>query len=248
MSVNIKIDNFEGPFDLLLHLIKKNEMDIYNIKIYDITNQYITYLKTMKEMDLEITSEFIVIAASLIEFKSKQLLPKQKKDTGDEEGVDPEQQLIMRLLEYNKFKSASKYFKLKMSLCGEVYSKKPELINDFKTVNCHDLLKSTSLNSLYTIYQKLILNYKKKENTESLIGERISEDAFKIEDKMEMISNKLKTTKKFLFKELLEGCNHKLEAIVIFLALLELIKTKEVYVLQEGNFSEIYVEGIDENE
>ena len=166
MSVNIKIDNFEGPFDLLLHLIKKNEMDIYNIKICDITSQYITYLKSMKEMDLEITSEFIVIAASLIEFKSKQLLPKQKKENEDEEAINPEQQLIMRLLEYDKFKSASKYFKLKMYSCGEVYSKRPELINDFKTVNCHDLLKSTSLNTLYNIYQKLLLSYNKKENTD----------------------------------------------------------------------------------
>lgn len=248
MSVNIKIDNFEGPFDLLLHLIKKNEMDIYNIRIYDITNQYISYLRTMKEMDLEITSEFIVIAASLIEFKSKQLLPKKKKDTENEELIDPEQQLIMRLLEYNKFKSAAKYFKLKMNLCGEVYSKMPELINDFKTLNRHDLLKSTSLRSLNNVYKKLLLNYKKKVNTESLIGKKISMDVYRVEDKMEVILNKLRIKRKFLFNDLLEECGHKLEIIVIFLALLEVVKTKKVNVFQEGNFSEIYIEGIDENE
>ena len=248
MSVNIKIDNFEGPFDLLLHLIKKNEMDIYNIKIYDITSQYISYLRTMKEMNLEITSEFIVIAATLIEFKSKQLLPKTKKDNGNEELIDPEQQLIMRLLEYNKFKSAAKYFRVKMNLCGEVYSKMPELINDFKTLNRHDLLKSTSLKSLNNIYQKLLLNYKKKENTENLIEKRISMDVFRVEDKIEVILNKLRITRKFLLKDLLDECGNKLEVIVIFLALLEIIKTKKVNVYQEENFSEIYIEGVDENE
>lgn len=248
MPVNIKIDNFEGPFDLLLHLIKKNEMDIYNIKIYDITSQYIAYLRAMKEMDLEITSEFIVIAASLIELKSRQLLPKEKKETGNEELIDPEQLLIMRLLEYNKFKNAAEYFKLKINLLGEVYSKRPEIINDYKGITGTEILKSTSLEALYKIYQKLLLSYKKKENTESLIERRISTDAFKVEDKMEIISNKLKITRRFLFKELLEGCGHKLEAVVTFLALLELIKTKKVNVFQEGNFSEIYVEGIDENE
>jgi segregation and condensation protein A len=248
MSVNIKIDNFEGPFDLLLHLIKKNEMDIYNIKIYDITSQYIEYLKAMEEMDLEITSEFIVIAATLIELKSRQLLPKEKKETGNEELADPEQLLIMRLLEYNKFKSAAEYFKLKMNLSGEVYSKMPEIISDYKGITGTEILKSTSLEALHKIYEKLVLNYKKKENTESLIGKKISTDAFKVKDKMEVILNKLKITKRFLFNELLEDCSYKLEAIVTFLGLLELIKTKKVNIFQEGNFSEIYVEGIDYNE
>lgn len=247
MPVNIKIDNFEGPFDLLLHLIKKNEMDIYNIKIYDITNHYIAYLRTMEEMDLEITSEFIVIAASLIELKSRQLLPKEKKETGDEE-IDPEQLLIMRLLEYNKYKSVAEYFKLKIDILGQVYSKKPEIISDYKGITGTEILKSTSLETLYKIYQKLALSYKKKENTENIIEKKISTEVFKIEDKMEIISNKLKISRRFLFKELLEGCGHRLEAIVTFLALLELIKTKKVNVFQEGNFSEIYVEGIDENE
>ncbi|EGO86383.1 segregation and condensation protein A, partial [Clostridium botulinum C str. Stockholm] len=94
MSLNIKIENFEGPFDLLLHLIKKNEMDIYNIRIYEITTQYLNYLNNMKELDLEVTSEFIVIAATLLEIKSKMLLPKQEieENEGDEE--DPRKELI----------------------------------------------------------------------------------------------------------------------------------------------------------
>ena len=100
----IKVANFEGPFDLLLHLIKKNKMDIYNVEIYKITNQYLAYLDTMKEMDLEITSEFIVIAATLIEIKSKTLLPKIKNNTEEEDEEDIEKKLLEKLILYKKIK------------------------------------------------------------------------------------------------------------------------------------------------
>eukprot|EP00831_Metopus_contortus_P021665 TRINITY_DN19735_c0_g1_i1.p2 TRINITY_DN19735_c0_g1~~TRINITY_DN19735_c0_g1_i1.p2 ORF type:complete len:146 (-),score=48.34 TRINITY_DN19735_c0_g1_i1:75-512(-) len=122
----IKIKDFEGPFDLLLHLIKKNQMNIYNVKIFEITNQYLNYLNTMKEMDLEITSEFIVVAATLIEIKSKYLLPKSKKE--DEEDEDDEKILLEKLILYKKIKGVSIYFKDKYLNTGEVFSKKPCLL------------------------------------------------------------------------------------------------------------------------
>ncbi|GAE02350.1 segregation and condensation protein A [Clostridium botulinum B str. Osaka05] len=109
MPLNIKIHNFDGPFDLLLHLIKKNKMEIYDVSIYEITNQYLQYLNRMEELDLEITSEFIVMAATLIEIKSKYLLPKVEEEKEEEEN-DPQKELLDKLLEYKKFKAAAEFF------------------------------------------------------------------------------------------------------------------------------------------
>ena len=118
----IKVANFEGPFDLLLHLIKKNEMDIYNIEIYKITNQYLRYLDDMKTMDLDITSEFIVVAATLIEIKSKKLLPVVKNNEESEE--DLEKNLMSRLIEYKKIKGAAVFLRDKFINSGDIYTKK----------------------------------------------------------------------------------------------------------------------------
>lgn len=146
----IKINDFEGPFDLLLHLIRKNQMDIYNVKIYEITNQYLNYLNEMKEMDLEITSEFIVVAATLIEIKSKYLLPKAKKEDEDEE--DDEKKLLEKLIEYKKIKGVSAFFRERYVSAGDVYGKKPEIIEERKdNIVRVDLLKDTSLIELYNI-------------------------------------------------------------------------------------------------
>ena len=150
----IKVADFEGPFDLLLHLIKKNKMDIYNIEIYKITNQYLRYLDEMKEMDLEITSEFIVIAATLIEIKSKSLLPKVKVEDENEEDI--ENKLKLRLIEYKQIKAVSSFFKERHINSGEIYSKKPEIIEDEKSPKSNDdIFKNLTLIDLYNIYNNI---------------------------------------------------------------------------------------------
>ncbi|WP_169896862.1 segregation/condensation protein A, partial [Clostridium chromiireducens] len=147
----IKINDFEGPFDLLLHLIKKNQMSIYNVKIFEITNQYLNYINEMKKMDLDITSEFIVVAATLIEIKSKHLLPKIKKEDENEE--DEERNLLEKLIVYKKIKGVSAFFKERYISAGEVYGKKPEVIEEKKEENIkQDLFKEISLIGLYNIY------------------------------------------------------------------------------------------------
>ncbi|EQB86689.1 hypothetical protein M918_13070 [Clostridium sp. BL8] len=142
MSLSIKITNFEGPFDLLLHLIKKNEMDIYNIRILEITNQYLDILKQMKEMDLDITSEFIVIAATLIEIKSKILLPKPKVENEEENEEDAAKELINKIVLYKKFKVAAEFLLERERETGIMFSKKPEIIEEknYKETTA-DLLK-----------------------------------------------------------------------------------------------------------
>ena len=185
MAVNIKIENFEGPFDLLLHLIKKNKMEIADVKIYDITTQYLQYLKDMKQMDLEVTSEFIVIAATLIEIKSKLLLPKNKEDEIAVDENDPTKELINRLIEYKKFKEAAEFFRGKEEATGTVFSKKPEIIpEDDSKQDMAELFKGMTMLDLYNIFNDLINKYLSKINTDSKITKEIHIDSFKIEDKM----------------------------------------------------------------
>lgn len=248
MALNIKIENFEGPFDLLLHLIKKNEMDIYDIKIHEITTKYLKYLNDMKKIDLDITSEFIVMAATLLEIKSKMLLPKQKKNEESEE-VDPREELVNKLLEYKKFKLVADFLGGKEKKAGIVFQKKPEIIEEKKDKgNNEDILKNVTILKLFNIYNELMLNYKNKMNTDNVMEREIPLDKFKIEDKLIELSNELMKNKKLYFSRVIKKCSSKIEKVVTFLALLELIRMRVVSVAQESNFKEIYIEEIQNNE
>ncbi len=245
MPLNVKTLNFEGPFDLLLHLIKKNEMDIYNIKIYEITRQYLDYLDELKEMDLEITSEFIVTAATLIEIKSKMLLPKEKKDSEDENEEDPRKELVQKLIEYKKFKIISEY--LKEREVGLMFAKKPETVQeneyDFK-----EIFKDVTMIQLLQMYNELMDRFRSKLNTENVIQKLIPLDAFKIEDKMIFLKETLLLNEKIRFAIIAKECSSKIEIVVTFLAMLELMKLKEIKVIQHDNFKEIYIERIVDDE
>lgn len=250
MALKIKIDNFEGPFDLLLHLIKKNEMDIYNIKISQITNQYLQYINSLKELDLEITSEFIVIAATLLQIKSRELLPKVKEDESAVtiEDIDPEKLLIQKLIEYKKFKGAAAFLRSKAGMEYIMFTKKPEVIEeDKKDVNMDELFKDVTMLNLYNLYNELMRIYKNKINT-NVISREISVDQYKIEDKMLYIKDIICRDKRISFSDLAQKCSAKLEIVVTFLALLELIKLRTIRVIQENNFKEIHLERIDSNE
>lgn len=242
MAVNIKISNFEGPFDLLLHLIKVNQLGIYDISIFEITNQYIEYINSMKEMDLEITSEFIVMAATLLEIKSRELLPKNKENETEEE--DPKAKLIQKLIEYKKFKEVSLYLKRKEEEFGPFYVKKPEIIDDsFQKDLDKELFSGKTLMDLYKIYKELIERNKEKINING-INDKISADTYRVEDKMEELRARLNGNRVIEFSKLSLNCNNKLELVVTFLALLELVKQKEVKAVQKDNFNEIYIERI----
>jgi segregation and condensation protein A len=237
----IKINDFEGPFDLLLHLIKKNQMSIYNVKIFEITNQYLNYLNEMKEMDLEITSEFIVVAATLIEIKSKHLLPKSKKEDENEE--DDEKNLLEKLIVYKKIKGVSLFFRDRYTSAGEVYGKKPEIIEERKEdISKVDLFKNTNLIALYNIYNNLLEIYNNKQNRNNVIQKKIYVDKYRIEDKLEFIKDKLINENVSNFTEITKDCECKLECVVTFLALLEMIKQRMVKVYQSDNFMNILIE------
>lgn len=241
----IKIKNFDGPFDLLLHLIKKNEMSISDIKIQEITKQYLEYITMMQELDLEITSEFIVIAATLIEIKSKSLLPKDKTKEEDDER-DLTKELMEKLIEYKKFKKVATYLRGKELATGEVFTKKPEIIEEVKDVGFDEnYLKNVSMLDLYKLYSNLMRIYSEKQNT-TVIEKKISVDKYKIGDKISSIKESLNTNNILKFSEFIFECECKLEVVVTFLALLELVKENHIKVLQYDSFGEIIIEKVRE--
>ena len=238
----IKVADFEGPFDLLLHLIKKNKMDIYNVEIYKVTNQYLEYLNTRKVMDLEITSEFIVVAATLIEIKSKNLLPKVKVEEEENE-EDIEIKLMERLIEYKRFKAVSEFFNDKYVSSGEVFSKKPEVIEEIKPekVDNDDIFKNITLLDLYNIYNKILENYREKQNKFNVVQKKIYVDKYKVEDKMNELLERVNSNKVIEFEDLMKESSCKLETVVTFLALLELIKIRTISVYQDESFGNILI-------
>lgn len=243
----IKVANFEGPFDLLLHLIKKNKMDIHNIEIYKITNQYLKYLDEMKEMDLEITSEFIVIAATLIEIKSRNLLPKPKVEEEEEEDI--ERKLLDKLVLYKKIKGSTEFFRGKYVQAGQIYSKKPEIIEEVKSpLNNEEILKGITLIDLYNILNDMLEIYRNKQNNANVIQKKIFVDKYKIEDKFDYLLERIKREKVSEFSKIIDECECKLESVVTFLALLEMIKQRMVKVYQSSSFGEILLERLDEDE
>ena len=238
----VKVADFEGPFDLLLHLIKKNKMNIYNIEIYKVTNQYLEYLNTRKVMDLEITSEFIVVAATLIEIKSKNLLPKVKVEEEENE-EDIEIKLMERLIEYKRFKAVSEFFNDKYVSSGEVFSKKPEVIEEInpEKVDNDDIFKNLTLLDLYNIYNKILENYREKQNKVNVVQKKIYVDKYKVEDKMEELLERFNSSEVIEFNNLMKESTCKLETVVTFLALLELIKIRTIQVFQDESFSNILI-------
>ena len=236
----VKVADFEGPFDLLLHLIKKNKI---NIEIYKVTNQYLEYLNTRKVMDLEITSEFIVVAATLIEIKSKNLLPKVKVDEEEESEEDIEKRLMERLIEYKKIKNVSEFFKNKYINAGEVFSKKPEIIEEIKPekIDNDDIFKNLTLLDLYNIYNKILETYREKQNKVNVVQKKIYVDKYKVEDKMEELLERFNSSEVIEFNNLMKESTCKLETVVTFLALLELIKIRTIQVFQDESFSNILI-------
>jgi segregation and condensation protein A len=244
MPLNIKLENFEGPFDLLLHLIKKNKMDIYDVRIHDITAQYLEYIRAMEEMDLEVTSEFIVIAATLIEIKSRLLLP---KSTGAENPEDSEaetaEELLSKLAEYKRFKAASGYLYGRFDGAGAMYSKKAEIIEvKKKEISPEDYLNKVTMTDLFNLYFNVISLQDDKMNQNSTFKKDIPIEKYKVEEKMEQILSEISLQKRMSFSFFISECSSRNEAVTIFLALLELIKLRNLKVFQESSFSDIYIQ------
>ena len=232
----VKLEVFEGPLDLLLYLIKKEEVDIYDIPIERITNQYMEYLSLMQLLNLEVAGEFLVMAVTLMYIKSRMLLPadQQVTDTEAEEGEDPRWELIRQLVEYKKFKDAALQLGQREEQQSNIFSRRgPDMgIEVDKDVPLAEL----SIFDLINAFNDVLKKASAREDFREIIEER-----FTVSDKIEEILYTLRDRSEMIFSELFASAGSRAEVVVTFLALLELIRLKRLKVLQAEAFGEIRV-------
>lgn len=238
-EINIKIDVFEGPLDLLLHLIQHLEVDIYDIPIAEITSQYLAYIQTMKILELDVAGDYLVMAATLMAIKSDMLLPKPELTEAEEfyeEGIDPRDALIDQLLEYKQYKQAASVLKSKEEERSQYFTKDPSNLEEYQE-DIELEPEKVSVIDLVLAFQEMLSKKKLKEPVQT----KIVSDDITMEDKMQTIMTKIQSVSRqtpVLFSELFETVNRN-EVVVTFLALLELMKQKEIDIKQEKAFDEI---------
>ena len=246
MAIPVKINVFEGPLDLLLHLIEKNKIDIYDIPIVEITDQYMEYLHSMEKEDLGTMSEFMVMAATLLDIKCKMLLPKETNDEGEEE--DPREELVQKLLEYKMYKYMSYELKDYMDNAAGVFFRAPDLPGEVlkyrEPVDPAQLLAGLTLEKLNAIYKSIIRRQEDKlDPIRSKFG-TIEKEEVSLSDKMIEMREFARTHRKFSFRDLLESQCSKVQVIVTFLSILELMKMGHIHVEQDGLFDDISIQVI----
>jgi segregation and condensation protein A len=234
LPYQVRIENFEGPLDLLLHLIRKNEINIYDIPIAMIAQQYLSYIEAMKELNLAVAGEFLVMAATLLQIKSKMLLPVEESAEDDEDGPDPREELVRRLLEYKAFKEAARQLDTQERMWREIYSR-PAASLEVDTESDETMLDKIGLFDLVDALQGVLNRNPGKQLLE------IIPDNLTVRDRMNVILETLEGLESVGFEALFEATCHRLVIIVTFLALLELIRLRTVRVYQAENFGPILV-------
>ena len=233
----IKLENFEGPLDLLCHLIDKNKLDIYKISLNDITDQYIDYIKNMKEQNLEVTSEFLIMASTLLYIKSKGLLPKTEEDNENEL---TEEELLKKLVEYKSYKEISKTLKEEYNMYSKRFYKLPDDIKLPKQAfeKVYDKEKIINAYKELRLRNESKINLNSKENMERIaISESVT-----IGSKVKIIFKELLKRPKFVFNKLFEtDKSSPIDVVTAFLGLLEMERRNKVIAEQEENFSDIVV-------
>lgn len=247
MSIDVKLQVFEGPLDLLLHLIEKNQVNIYDIPIVTITEQYLEYLGEMQRQDLDVMSEFLVMAATLINIKAKMLLPKEEEEEEEEE--DPRAELVRRLLEYKMYKYAATELKdMEMDAAGSIYRSPaiPKEVAEYREeIDPVELCDGLTLNRLNEIFQMVMKKQVEKiDPIRSKFG-TIEREEISIEERMDTIRDQVKGLKGISFRTLLEIQASKINVIVTFMAILELMKVGAITVRQDGLFDDIMIDSLE---
>ena len=236
MDFEFKVNEFEGPLDLLLHLIKSNDMDIMNIEIEKITEQYLLYLEKMESMNLEVTSNYLVVASELLYIKSKLLLPSYPSLEPLEEEDDPRDDLVQRLLEYQAYKDITQVLKNKEELRHDIYTKVPEDISNYVSEDS-SINSDVTLDDLVDAFKKYLIRQRENKPLKT----KITQKEITVSDRRDYISKVLKSRKRVSFFELFD--NYSKEYIVAtFLAVLEMAKFKELSIIQDDTFGEIVCE------
>ena len=241
MAYKIKLDIFEGPFDLLLFLIRKNEVDIYDIPIHDITSQFLEYIELMKMLDLEVAGEFIEMVAILMNIKARMLIPRPF-DMSEEDYEDPRTELVEKLIEYKRYKEAA----IEMAEYEEKrrnhYSRKyfDQIIQD-KAISPEDYLQDITLFDLILAFKKAL------DDMPKVTYHEVKRIDVTIDQQIEFILDKIKNKSMLLFKDLIQDLKERLVIIVTFMALLELIKNRKIIVRQSELFGDIRIKTNKEN-
>ena len=232
MNYEITIDGFDGPLDLLLHLIKKSNINIVDVNINEITKQYLDYINKMEELNLDVASEYLVMAAELLEIKSNSLLPKPEVEEEEEE--DPRERLIKRLLEYEQYKKVTEEFKEYEKTRQEVFTREPDNLDEYKSDEKIDY--GVNLDDLIEAFKNFIVE---KENDKPL-NTKITNKEYSITKRCYEIKSILKKKKKVNFKELFEVYN-KEYIVITFLSILSMARTGDIVIEQESNFNNIVI-------
>lgn len=231
------ISDFEGPLDLLLHLIKESSIEIFDIEIEKITEQYLNYIHCMEELNLNIASEYLTMAAELIEMKSNSLLPKRKTELEDEYEEDPKERLIQKLLEYQRYKEITpKLYELEEQR-KQYFSKEPESLREYRDINCDRIELDVDLNDLLEAFKKML----ERKELEQPLQTKITKKEYSVSARSNEIRSLLKQKKKLEFHELFEIMT-KEYVIVTFLSILDLARKQELYITQKQNFNQIVLE------
>ncbi len=237
MDYLIKIDEFEGPLDLLLHLIKESKKDIYEIEISEITKQYLDYINKMEELNINVAASYLVMAAELMEIKSKSLLPRKEEDEeiNEEDEELTKEKLINKLIEYKKYKEMTSTFKELEEARGEIYIKSPEKRSKYQVELVNE--DNLGVDDLVLAMQKFL----ERKDREKPIITKITNKEYSVKVRKNEIRNILRNKGKAKFTELFEEKSIPY-VVVTFLSILEMTKEKDVKLKQDKNFSDIYVE------
>lgn len=235
--MNIQINDFNGPLDLLLHLIKVNKMDIYDINIELITKEYLNFINNTKDLSIDAYSEYLVMASELIHLKSKLLLNSTTDEEEDTYEIANEEELKQRLLEYQAIKEISESFKSLEEKRSEVFTKIPSNLNDYK--ESEKIIKGdVTLDDLLNAFEEFLKRQKLKEPLNTTVTKR----ELSVEDRCQEVRKIISKKGKIKFIELFDKLN-KPYVIVTFLSILDMTKNKEIIITQENNFSDIFIEG-----
>lgn len=244
MDMTVRLQVFEGPLDLLLYLLDKNKVNIYDIPIVEITAQYMEYIAEMKRQDLDVLSEFLVMAATLIDIKSKMLLPSDPDSEEEEE--DPRAELVQQLLEYKMYKCMAYELKDRQMDAQRVMFKEPTIPDEVlayeEPVNVAELVSDVTLAKLNDIFKSIMKKQKDKiDPLRSKFG-KIEKEEVSLEDRIAELLDYALEHKHFSFRGLLEAQSSKVEIIVTFLAILELMKMGKIFISQEHIFDDIEID------
>ncbi len=246
MAITYRLEKFEGPLDLLLHLIDRNKVDIYDIPVAEITEQYLDYVSHMEEEDLDLVSDFLVMAATLLDIKSRMLLPHDSEEEDEEE--DPRAELVSRLLEYKRYRQMSEELSVREEITGEVTCRHPSLPEEVRRyeypVDLDSLCEGLTLAKLKRIYDGLIRRQADRMDPVRGRFQSIKKESLQLKNRISDVLNFARRHRHFNFDQLIHKKGDREETVITFLSVLELMRIGRIKLTQKALFDEIVIDSV----